>query len=164
MSTEGSHVDGLRGTLDASGLRVAVLVARFNADITDSLLRGALEALDDHGAAAGDVTVLRVPGAWELPQAAARAVAAGRFDAVVTLGCVIRGETPHFEYVCQEASLGLGAVARQADVPVVFGVLTTDDHAQAAARSAEGRDNKGYEVTMAALEMVDVYRKLGADA
>ena len=163
MSTEGSYVGDLQGALDASGLRVAVIVARFNADITDSLLRGAQEALRDHGAADDDVSVVRVPGAWELPQTAARAVASGRFDAIVTLGCVIRGETPHFDYVCQEASLGLGAVARSAAIPVVFGVLTTDDHAQAAARAGEGRDNKGYEATMAALEMVGVYRALEAD-
>ena len=162
MSTEGSHVDDLRGTLDASGSRVAVIVARFNADITESLLRGALAALSDHGADESDVAVVRVPGAWELPQMAARAVASGRFDAVVTLGCVIRGETPHFDFVCQEASLGLGAVARTSNVPVVFGVLTTDDHAQAAARAGEGRDNKGYEATMAALEMIEVYRTLEA--
>jgi 6,7-dimethyl-8-ribityllumazine synthase len=163
VSTGGSPVDELRGGLDASGLRVAILVARFNADITDRLLRGSLEALEEHGVAADDIEVVRVPGAWELPQTAARAVAAGRFDAVVTLGCVIRGETPHFDYVCQEATLGLGAVARSSDVPVVFGVLTTDDHAQAAARAVDGRDNKGYEATMAALEMVSVYRKLGSE-
>jgi 6,7-dimethyl-8-ribityllumazine synthase len=160
VSTEGSPVDALRGSLDAAGLRVCVVVARFNADITDRLLDGAREALTDHGVSAEGVHVVRVPGAWELPQTAARAVATDRFDAVVTLGCVIRGETPHFDYVCQEASLGLGAVARASSVPVVFGVLTTDDHAQAAARAGAGRDNKGYEAAMAALEMVSVYRGL----
>jgi 6,7-dimethyl-8-ribityllumazine synthase len=162
LSTAGSPVDEQRGAFDATGLRIAVIVARYNADITDSLLRGALSALTDHGAEESDIAVVRVPGAWELPQAAAQAVAAARFDAVVTLGCVIRGETPHFDFVCQEATLGLGAVARASDVPVVFGVLTTDDHAQAAARAGAGRDNKGYEATMAALEMVSVYRTLRA--
>ncbi len=161
MSTEGSFVDGLRGTLDASGLRVAVIVARFNADITERLLTGAREALAEHGSDPSDVTIVRVPGAWELPQTAARAVRSGAFDAVVTLGCVIRGETPHFEFVCQEASSGLGAVARAADVPVVFGVLTTDDHAQAAARAGSGKNNKGYEAATAALEMIAVHRALG---
>lgn len=160
MSTRGSHVDDVRGEIDASDLRVAVLVARFNAEITDSLLDGALQALREHGAAEADVTTIRVPGAWELPQAAARAVETGRFDAVVTLGCVIRGETPHFDYVCQEASLGLGAVARASDVPVVFGVLTTDDEAQARARAGAGKDNKGYEAAMAAVQMVHAYRHL----
>lgn len=162
MSTRGSHVDDVRGEIDASDLRFAVIVARFNADITDSLLEGALQALREHGAAEGDVTTIRVPGAWELPQTVARAVQTDRFDAVITLGCVIRGETPHFDYVCQEASLGLGAVARSSDVPVVFGVLTTDDEAQARARAGEGRDNKGYEAAMAAVQMVHAYRRLEA--
>ena len=153
-------MDDVRGTLDASGLRVAVVAARFNAEITDSLLAGAVAALREHGADTEEIHVVRVPGAWELPQTAARAVESGRFDAVVTLGCVIRGETPHFDYVCQEASLGLGAVAREADIPVVFGVLTTDDIAQARARAGAGKDNKGYEAAMAAVEMVYVYREV----
>lgn len=163
MSTAGSPVDDRRGGVDARGKRIAVLVARFNAHITDRLLEGAVEALTEHGVEAGAVEVVRVPGAWELPQAAQRAVEAGRFDAVVTLGCVIRGETPHFDYVCQEASLGLGAVARSAPVPVVFGVLTTDDEAQARARARDGKDNKGYETAMAALDMLGVYGALAGD-
>ena len=110
------------------------------------------------------MTSIRVPGAWELPATAQRLVETGRFDAIVTLGCVIRGETPHFDYVCDEASRGLGAVARAAKIPVVFGVLTTDDEAQARARSGEGRDNKGYEAAMAALEMVSVYRDIRTDS
>jgi 6,7-dimethyl-8-ribityllumazine synthase len=164
LSTHGSPVDDRRGQVDASGLRVAVIAARFNAEITDSLLSGALEALSEHGASEAEVTAVRVPGAWELPQAAAQAVESGRFDAVVTLGCVIRGETPHFDFVCQETSLGLGAVARASDVPVVFGVLTTDDADQARARSGSGKNNKGYEAAMAALEMVPVYRMLRSDS
>lgn len=160
MSSEGSPVETRRGSLDAAGLRVAVIAARFNADITDRLLEGALQALRDHGATAHDIGTIRVPGAWELPQAAARVVESGRYDAIVTLGCVIRGETPHFDFVCQEATLGLGAVARSAPIPVSFGVLTTDDTAQALARAGEGKDNKGYEAAMAALEMASVYRAL----
>jgi 6,7-dimethyl-8-ribityllumazine synthase len=142
---------------------VAVLAARFNADITDRLVEGAERALIEHGASATDIETIRVPGAWELPQAAARAVEAGRFDAIVALGCVIRGETPHFDYVCTQTTLGLGEVARTARVPVAFGVLTTDDAAQARARAGAGPDNKGYEAALAALEMVAVYRVLGAD-
>jgi 6,7-dimethyl-8-ribityllumazine synthase len=161
VSSGGSPVEARRGSVDGKGLRVVVIVARYNADITDSLLRGAKEALLEHGVSEGSVTTIRVPGAWELPQSAARAVESGRFDAVITLGCVVRGETPHFEFVCQEASLGLGHVARSSPVPVVFGVLTTDDLPQAQARSGEGRDNKGYEAAMAALEMVFVYRTIG---
>jgi len=160
VSSEGSPVDAQRGAFNAEGVRVAVIAARYNADITDRLLRGALEALRDHGARDDDVSAIRVPGAWELPQAAARVVEMGGFDAVITLGCVIRGETPHFDFVCQEATLGLGAVARAAHIPVLFGVLTTDDAAQAMARAGDGRDNKGYEAAMAALEMIHVYRDL----
>lgn len=160
MSREGSGIDALRGTVDAAGLRISVLVARFNAEVTDRLLEGALACLGEHGADPGAVDVFRVPGAWELPQAAARIVAKGDHDAVVTLGCVIRGDTPHFEYVCAEASRGLGAVARGSRVPVVFGVLTTDTRAQALERAGEGRGNKGYEAALAALEMVGLYRAL----
>ncbi len=147
--------------MDAKGLRVAVLVSRFNADITERLLEGALSCLREHGASDGDVDVYRVPGAWELPQAAARVAATGRYDALVTLGCVIRGETPHFDYVCDEANRGLGEVARSSLSPLAFGVLTTDDHAQALARAGAGTSNKGYEVAIAALQMVALYRTLG---
>lgn len=160
MSSSGSHAAQTRGTVDADGLRVAVIVARFNADVTDRLLDGAMACLREHGAAESDVDVYRVPGAWELPQAAARVVARGRHGAIVTLGCVIRGETPHFEYVCDEANRGLGEVARASRAPLVFGVLTTDTHAQAMARAGEGPSNKGYEVTLAALQMVALYRSM----
>jgi 6,7-dimethyl-8-ribityllumazine synthase len=140
---------------------VAVLVARFNGDITERLLEGALACLREHGGRDDDVAVYRVPGAWELPQAAARVLeAGGDVDALVALGCVIRGETPHFEYVCAEANRGLGAVARSSETPVAFGVLTTDDHAQALARAGAGPTNKGYEATLSVLQMVDLYRSL----
>jgi len=160
VSGAGSPVDALRGALDAGDARVAVIAARFHAEITDSLLAGALSALREHGAAEDRITTVRVPGAWELPQAALRAAKTGRFDAIVTLGCVVRGQTSHFDYVCQEASRGLGAVARLVGIPVLFGVLTTDDLIQARARSGAGRDNKGYEAAVAALEMVQVFRAL----
>ena len=162
MTTAGSHARDTVGTVSAAGLRVAVLVARFNQDITDRLLEGALACLQDHGGSPSDVEVFRVPGAWELPQAAERVMSLRRFDAVVTLGCVIRGETPHFDYVCAEANRGLGEVARSAAIPLVFGVLTTNDHGQALARAAEGPGNKGYEVTLAALQMVELYRSMEA--
>jgi 6,7-dimethyl-8-ribityllumazine synthase len=163
VTSAGAPTPGGSGTRAAAGIRTALLAARFNADITDRLLDGARRALLEHGAAAADIATIRVPGAWELPQAAARAVESGRFDAIVALGCVIRGETPHFEYVCTEATLGLGAVARAASVPLAFGVLTTDDHAQARARAGDGPDNKGYEAAMAVLEMVSVFGRLRAD-
>ena len=161
MTSGGSPAARTRGQ-DAAGLRIALLASRFNSEITDSLVDGAIRALAAHGAHASDVVTIRVPGAWELPQAAARVIASGRFNALVALGCVIRGETPHFEYVCMEATLGLGAVARSSTIPVAFGVLTTDDLPQARARAGAGPDNKGYEAAMAVLEMVSVYRRLGA--
>jgi len=160
LSSEGSHAADRRGALSAAGLRVAVLVSRFNGDVTERLLRGARECLTEHGARDADVEVLRVPGAWELPQTAARVVALGRHDALVALGCVIRGETPHFDYVCAEASGGLGAVARASRIPVLFGVLTTDTHDQALARAGDGPSNKGYETALAAVEMATLYRTL----
>jgi len=160
VSSEGSPAGRPGDASAAAGLRVAILAARWNARITDRLVEGAMKALADHGAVDSDVETWRVPGAWELPQAAARAVEAGRFDAIVTLGCVIRGETPHFDYVCQEATLGLGAVARAATIPLAFGVLTTDTLEQALSRAGDGPDNKGYEATMAVLEMVSVFRGL----
>jgi 6,7-dimethyl-8-ribityllumazine synthase len=107
------------------------------------------------------VEVLHVPGAWELPQTAARLVERGGSDAIVALGCVIRGETPHFDYVCAEASRGLGAVARASRIPVLFGVLTTDERAQALARAGDGPSNKGYETALAAVEMALLYRAEG---
>lgn len=163
MSSKGSPASRPRDATEAAGLRIAIIAARFNAEVTDRLVEGALKALTSHGAHEADIETWRVPGAWELPQAAARAVRAGRYNAIITLGCVIRGETPHFDYVCQEASLGLGAVARSATIPLAFGVLTTDDLAQALARAGDGPDNKGYEAAMAVLEMVSVFRGLGAD-
>ena len=160
MSSDGSFVDNSRDSLQAAGLRIAILVSRFNADITDRLLAGALACLEQHGGARDDVEVVHVPGAWELPPTAARIIGLNRHDAIIALGCVIRGDTPHFDYVCTEASAGLGAVARSASIPVLFGVLTTDDHPQALARAGDGKDNKGYEAAFAALKMVDVYKAL----
>ena len=160
MSSDGSFVDNSRDSLQAAGLRIAIVVSRFNADITDRLLAGALACLEQHGGARDDVEVVHVPGAWELPPTAARIIGLNRHDAIIALGCVIRGDTPHFDYVCTEASAGLGAVARSASIPVLFGVLTTDDHPQALARAGDGKDNKGYEAAFAALKMVDGYKAL----
>jgi|TARA_B100000809_G_scaffold228028_1_gene240764 6,7-dimethyl-8-ribityllumazine synthase len=160
VSSDGSFVDNSRDSLQAAGLRIAIVVSRFNADITDRLLAGALACLEQHGGARDDVEVVHVPGAWELPPTAARIIGLNRHDAIIALGCVIRGDTPHFDYVCTEASAGLGAVARSASIPVLFGVLTTDDHPQALARAGDGKDNKGYEAAFAALKMVDVYKAL----
>ncbi|HXB53752.1 MAG TPA: 6,7-dimethyl-8-ribityllumazine synthase [Vicinamibacteria bacterium] len=146
---------------DARGLRVAVVRSTFNAAIGEGLLQGAQAALLEMGAAAEAVTVVNVPGAFELPLAARAAAASGRFDAVVALGAVIRGVTDHYAHIAREAAAGLAAVARETGVPVGFGVLTVADEAQARARSGSGAGNKGAEAARAAVAMVHVLRGLG---
>jgi 6,7-dimethyl-8-ribityllumazine synthase len=153
-------VDALDGALDGRGLRVAVLCTRFHGPITERLLERCLATLNAHGVAEADVEVVRVPGAWELPQATARLASLDRHDALVAIGCVIRGDTPHFDYVAGEATRGLGAVARDHDRPVIFGVLTTDTEEQAWERAREDGQDKGRELALAALEMGLLYRRL----
>jgi 6,7-dimethyl-8-ribityllumazine synthase len=145
----------------ARGLRIAVLRARFNSEVTEGLLTGALAALREMGARDSAVAVHDVPGALELPVAAAAAARSGRVDAVVALGAVIRGETDHYEHVAREAATGLAAVARETGVPVGFGVLTVREERQATARAAAGPDNKGAEAARAAVATVSVLRALG---
>jgi 6,7-dimethyl-8-ribityllumazine synthase len=145
----------------ARGLRIAVLWARFNSEVTEGLLAGALEALREMGASRSAVAVHDVPGALELPLAAAVAARSGRFDAVVALGAVIRGETDHYEHVAREAAAGLAAVARETGVPVGFGVLTVREERQAAARAAAGPRNKGGEAARAAVATLKTLRALG---
>ena len=149
------------GHLRGSGRRFALLVSRFNSLITDQLVGGARDCLERHGVDPDDIDVYRVPGAWELPQAARRIVGLGRHDALIALGCVIRGATPHFEYVAGEAARGLGAVARTSEIPVTFGVLTTDTVDQALERAGTKAGNKGEEAASSALEMVDLFDALG---
>src|SRR6185503_2186658 len=149
-----------RQTPDARGLRIAVLHAAFNEEVVAGLVRGAREALKEMGAAEKDVELIQVPGAFELPLAARAAAHFGRFDAVVALGAVIRGETDHYEHVAREVSAGLAAVARESMVPVGFGVLTVEREAQAAARARPGRENKGAEAARAAVSMVHVMREM----
>ena len=146
------------GEPGGDGLRIGIVVARFNQAVTDGLLAGALEALERHGVASDAVDVAIVPGAFELPLCAQRLAATGRYDALVCLGAVVRGETPHFDYVAAEAARGVGEVARRFDLPVSFGVLTTDDMAQALARAGGGHGNKGFDAAVTALEMVHVLR------
>ena len=145
---------------DGRGLRVAVLRSAFNPGVVAGLTRGAVEALREMGAAPGSITTLDVPGAFELPLAARAAAASGRFDAVVALGAVIRGETDHYEHIAREAASGLAAVSRETGVPVGFGVLTVVDEAQARARSGPGPQNKGAEAARAAVAMVEVLSAL----
>lgn len=139
--------------LDARGLRIAVVAARFHAQIVTGLVEGAREALREHGADADAIDVIWVPGAWELPLAALQIAEEGLHDAIVALGAVIRGDTPHFDFVAGECAAGLARVALEQHTPVGFGVLTCDEIEQARARSAAGAGNKGAEAALAAIEM-----------
>jgi 6,7-dimethyl-8-ribityllumazine synthase len=144
----------------ARGLRFAVLCARFNSEVTDGLRAGALGELREMGAAASRVAVFDVPGAFELPLAAKAAATSGRFDAVVALGAVIRGETDHYEHVAREAASGLAAAAFETGIPVAFGVLTVRQARQAVRRAAPGPDNKGAEAARAAVATVHALRAI----
>lgn len=152
----------VQGKLDASGLSVAIVVARFNAFITEPLLDGAVDTLVRHGARATDLTVVRVPGAFEVPMAAQHLADSGRFDAVVGLGCLMRGDTIHFELIAGEVTKGLAQVAMNARIPISFGVLTTDTLEQAVHRAGAKAGNKGGEAAMAAVEQVGVLRALAS--
>ena len=149
-----------RNLPDGRGLRVAVLRSLFNDRVVKGLLAGAEEALHEMGVAKDDITLVHVPGAFELPLAAQAAADSGRFDVIVALGAVIRGETDHYEHICRETSAGLAAVAQQTRRPVGFGVLTVHDEAQALARSAPGPENKGGEAARAAVAMIGVLKQL----
>lgn len=143
-----------------SGRRVAVVASRFNETVTRALVEGALDALLRHGAAFDDVDVIWVPGAWELPLAARRAMGTERYDAVVAVGAVIRGDTPHFDYVAGEASRGLAEASRDSDIPLGFGLLTCDTMEQALERCGGAHGNKGWDAAVAALEMADLLDQL----
>jgi 6,7-dimethyl-8-ribityllumazine synthase len=145
------------GAPRGQGRRFAVVVSRFNEAVTQRLVEGALDALVRHGVSFDDIDVVWVPGAWELPLAARRVAASERYDAIVALGAVIRGDTPHFDYVAGEASRGLATASADFDVPIGFGVLTCDTVAQAEARSGGEHGNKGWDAALAALEMADLF-------
>jgi len=150
----------IEGAGRAAGLRFAVVVSKYNDFVTDRLQAGALAALSAAGAAATDITVVRVPGAFEIPLAAQHAGESGRFDAVVCLGCLIRGETPHFEYIASAVSHGLTEAAAATGIPMAFGVLTTNSIEEALARAGDGSGNKGHEAAVAAIEMAEVIAQL----
>lgn len=150
----------LRGALQASGCRFAIVVSRFNESITAGLLTGARQALTDASVLEEDITILHVPGAFDIPVAALRAAETGRFDAVVCLGSVIKGETMHFEYIAQTTCAEIGAAAAATGVPITLGVLTTLTDEQAAERAADGPGNKGREAALAAVEMATLFRQL----
>jgi 6,7-dimethyl-8-ribityllumazine synthase len=153
------HIE-IEGALQGEGLRVAVAVARFNSFITDRLLGGALDGLRRHGVADGDTTVVRVPGAWELPVVVKALADSGKYDAVICLGAVIRGDTPHFDYVAGEAAKGIGQVMLHTGVPVAFGVLTTNTLEQAIDRAGAKSGNKGFDAAATVIEMASVLRAL----
>ena len=152
------------GTPRGQGRRCAVLVSRFNENITQKLLEGALDALVRHGVPFDDVDVFWVPGAWELPAIARRAAATERYDALIALGAVVRGDTPHFDYVAGEASRGLSTASADFDVPIAFGLLTCDTMAQAEARAGGEHGNKGWDAAMTALEMADLFDQVDASS
>jgi 6,7-dimethyl-8-ribityllumazine synthase len=148
------------GTLTARGLKVAIVAARFNHFIVDRLVEGAVDALVRHGVADGDITVVHCPGAFEIPQLAKRLVETAAYDAVVCLGCVIRGATTHYDYVAGHAAYGIAEVAMSAKIPVIFGVLTTENIEQAVERAGTKAGNKGIDAALAALEMASLYQQL----
>ena len=152
----------VEGDLDAKGARFAIIVSRFNSFITDRLLGGAVDTLRRLGADASDITVVKVPGAWELPQTASRVLETGSYDAVLALGCLMRGDTIHFDLIASEAAKGLQALGQKTGIPVLFGVLTTNDLEQAVHRAGAKYGNKGAEVAQAAVEQVRVFAALGA--
>jgi 6,7-dimethyl-8-ribityllumazine synthase len=144
------------GNLITQGKKYGIVVGRFNEFISSKLLGGALDALKRHGAAEEEISVAWVPGAFEIPLIAQKMAESGRFDAVITLGAVIRGSTPHFDYVCSEVSKGVAAVSLKTGVPTIFGVLTTDSIEQAVERAGTKAGNKGWEAAATAIEMVNL--------
>lgn len=162
MSNEKLY-DASAPTPQAGKFRYAIVAARFNAFIVDQLLEGAKETLIEAGAMAGQIAVYRVPGAFEIPLACQKLALTGKFDAIIALGCIIRGDTPHFDYVCAESARGISEVSLKHNLPVIYGILTTDNTAQAEARidTAAG-NNKGVDAAKSAMEVLALYASLEA--
>lgn len=155
-----STIKTIEGGLTVHGARFGIIASRFNSFIVDSLLNGAIDALKRHGSDDGSIQIVRVPGAFEMPLVASRMAAKKEYDAIIALGAVIRGGTPHFEYVAGECTKGLAAVSTQHDIPVAFGVLTVDNIEQAIERAGTKAGNKGVEAAMSAIEMVNLLQNL----
>jgi len=155
-----TNIRTIEGDFSTTGAHYALVVSRFNSFIVDSLQAGAIDALVRHGVSDKNITVIKVPGAFELPLVAKRVAQSGRFDAIIALGAVIRGGTPHFDYVAGECAKGIGQVGMTHDLPVVFGVLTVDTIEQAIERAGTKAGNKGADAAMTAIELVSVLRKL----
>src|SRR5258706_4727682 len=154
----------IEGTLSAAGLRFSIVASRFNGLIVEPLIAGAVDAIVRSGGDGDAIEIVRCPGAWELPQVVRRVIERGGVDAIIALGAVIRGATPHFDYVAGEAARGIAAAAASAAVPISFGVLTTDTIEQALERAGSKAGNKGFDAAMAAIELVNLYRSLAAGA
>lgn len=150
----------VEGKIVAKGMKFGIVASRFNDFISGKLIDGALDALNRSGADTKDIEIIRVPGAFEIPLAAKKAAQSGRFDAVICLGTVIRGATPHFEYISAEVSKGIASVGLDTGVPVIFGVITTDTIEQAIERAGSKSGNKGWDAALSAIEMVDLFKKL----
>jgi len=154
-------IQTIEGQLTVRGARIALLVSRFNSFVVESLLAGAIDTLKRHGAEERELHIVRVPGAYEMPIAAKRLAASQRYEAIIALGAVIRGGTPHFEYVAGECTKGLSQVSLQYDIPIAFGVLTVDSIEQAIERAGTKAGNKGAEAAMSTIEMINVLREIG---
>lgn len=153
----------IEGNLNAAGLKFAILVSRFNSIITDRLLGGALDALKRSGGDTEQIEIIKVPGAWEMPVAAAEVARQKRHDAIICLSAVIKGDTPHFDYIAAEATKGLAQVSMQNAVPVAFGILTTNTVEQAIDRAGAKNGNKGFDAAMTAIEMANLMKQLRAE-
>lgn len=149
------------GKLDARGFKFGLIVSRFNNFLTDKLLEGALDCLNRHGADMDKLSVAYVPGAFEIPYAAAKIARTGQYDAVICLGALVRGDTPHFDYIASEASKGIARIALETGIPVIYGLVTADTLEQAIERSGTKAGNKGWDASEAAIEMINLYRDLG---
>ena len=150
----------IQGNVTAQGLKFGIIAARFNDFITGRLVEGALDGLQRHGAAEKDIEIVKVPGAYEIPLAAKMLAQSKKYDAIICLGAVIRGATPHFEYVSSEVSKGIASVSLDSNVPVIFGVLTTDTIEQAIERAGTKSGNKGWDAALSAIEMANLMRQI----
>ena len=150
----------LEGKLDAHGMKFGIIVSRFNNSVTERLLEGSIEALKSHGGEEKNIDVVRVPGSFEIPLFAHKMAASGKYDALVCLGAVIRGDTPHFEYIASEVARGIGRAMLEYHIPIAFGVLTTNNLEQALERAGTKMENKGFEAALTAIEMASLNRKI----
>lgn len=150
------------GTLDAKGLKFGLVISRFNNFFTDKLVEGAVDCLVRHGATEANLELTYVPGSFEIPMVAARLIKSGKYDAIICLGAIIRGDTPHFDFIASEASKGIAKLGMKGDIPVIYGLITADTLEQAIERSGTKAGNKGWDAAETAIEMVNIYRAIGA--